>query len=1115
MTIKELFGIINSGERRTALKALCGRVGAAVGGLAGSSAAFMLAALPRPKSAPILVVGDSLDDAGYLYFDLCRLLGDDDVAFMPSGFKRDIKYGQPDEPNRILRTETLRRIAAGDVHFVVTYPEALAETVASADDLAKHTLRLAKGTSVDMIDTMAWLRDNGFVHVDYVYEPGQFAVRGSIVDIFAYSSELPYRLDFFGDEIDSIRVFNVDTQLSDHSVTSIDVTANVHARVRKQSLLDFLADNTIVALRDEQYTVERVRAIATEGFSALSQMAGEGDSTAVEDVVDADALADRFAALRRITFTAAKPDADVSAKRRATAVINYDCSPQGVYHKNFDLIAESFTRFLADGYRLMILSDNAKQFDRLREIFSERGDKIMFEAVEGTIHEGFVDHHARVCVFTDHQIFDRFHKYTLKSDRARTGKMALSLRELGQIQPGDYIVHVDHGVGCFAGLIRTPVNGKMQEVIKLVYDCNDILLVNITSLHKLAKYRGKDGVPPKVNRIGSGHWQRLKERTKGKLKDIARDLIKLYAARRDEKGFAFSPDTYMQNELEASFIYEDTPDQLTATQAVKADMESSRPMDRLICGDVGFGKTEIAVRAAFKAAVDGKQVAVMVPTTVLAYQHFHTFSDRLADFPVRVDYLSRARSAKETKQILADLEDGKIDIIVGTHKLIGKTVKFKDLGLLIIDEEQKFGVAVKEKLRQMRVNIDTLTMTATPIPRTLQFSLMGARDLSTITTPPPNRYPIITTVGVLDNDTLADAINFELARGGQVFVINPRIEGLFQLEDRVRRLVPDARSVVAHGQMPPDKLETIINDFTAHDYDILLATTIVESGIDMPNVNTIIINDAQRFGLSELHQLRGRVGRSARKAFCYLAVPGDLTLTDDARRRLQAIESFSDLGSGIQIAMQDLDIRGAGNLLGAEQSGFIADLGYETYQKILREAVTELRTEEFPDLPAPEDDNATDYVADCVIDSDLELLFPVEYVSQTAERIALYQELDSIERDDDLKAFEERLVDRFGRIPDAAQELLRVPKLRRLAKRLGIEKVTLKQRQMFTFFVGPENEAYYKSDAFGRMLTYATINPRRVELRQRGNNRSFLIKNVQSVSAAVEILESILLLPVS
>ncbi len=738
--------------------------------------------------------------------------------------------------------------------------------------------------------------------------------------------------------------------------------------------------------------------------------------------------------------------------------------------------------------------------------------------MEGTLHEGFVDHAARVCVFTDHQIFDRFHKYTLKSDRARSGRMALSLKELGQIEPGDFIVHVDHGVGRFAGLLRTDVGGRTQEMIKLVYANNDIIFVSIHALHKLAKYRGKEGVAPKVNRIGSGAWNRMKERTKSKLKDIARDLIRLYADRKQQRGHAFAPDSYMQHELEASFIYEDTPDQLTATQAVKADMESERPMDRLVCGDVGFGKTEIAIRAAFKAAADGKQTAVLVPTTVLAYQHFQTFSRRLADFPVRVDYISRARSPKETKEILADLAEGRIDIIIGTHKLIGKTVKFKDLGLLVVDEEQKFGVAVKEKLKQMKVSVDTLTMSATPIPRTLQFSLMGARDLSSINTPPANRHPILTSVNALGDDIVAEAVNFEMARGGQVFFINNRIEGLYEMENMVRRLVPDARTIVAHGQMPPEKLEKSIADFVAHDYDVLLATTIVESGIDMPNVNTIIVNNAQNFGLSELHQLRGRVGRSARKAFCYLLVPPGRPMSEVARRRLQAIESFSDLGSGIHIAMQDLDIRGAGNLLGAEQSGFIADLGYETYQKILKEAVTELRTEEFADAMKAdtatdgENDGADDFVADCTVETDLELLLPALYVPQESERISLYRELDSIERELDLRAFRERLQDRFGKIPPETAELLRIPRLRRLARRLGIEKVALKQGAMFLYFVGDNNVAYYQSPMFGRLVRYLQNNASRVRIRQNGERRSFAVAHVPTVEEAVAILEGVLAL---
>lgn len=1111
MTLAELHQLFLMPARAKALAALGRNRKASLYGLAGSAVAMALSSI-KQSDGPMLVVGDSPDDAGYLYFDLSRLVGEDAVAMLPSGYKRDIKYGQADEPSRVLRTETLNRIAdGGKLRFVVSYPEAMAEKVATRKSINDHTIHFKRGESLDMTEAEKWLRDNGFTEVDYVYEPGHFAVRGSILDIFGYSNELPYRVDFFGDEIDSIRSFNVETQLSEEKVDDIAVTSNVALLASGQSLLDYISPSTIIAVRDLAYTLERIKAIAASEFSQSAMIADEGDARAMDQVVDAEEFAAHIEKFRIREFTAsATPDSS------ATASLGFDCSPQGVYHKNFDLISESFKRFATEGYSIYILSDNDKQIARLHAIFEDRGDEIEFTPIHATLHEGFVDHTAKICVFTDHQIFDRFHKYTLKSDRARSGKLALSLKELSQIEVGDYIVHVDHGVGTFAGLLRTDVGGRTQEMIKLVYKNNDIIFVSIHALHKLAKYRGKEGVPPKIDRIGSGAWNKVKERTKSKLKDIARDLIRLYAARKEEKGFAFSPDSYLQQELEASFIYEDTPDQLTATQAVKADMESERPMDRLVCGDVGFGKTEVAIRAAFKAAVDGKQVAVLVPTTVLAYQHFNTFKDRLKEFPVRVDYLSRARSPKQVKEILADLETGKIDIIIGTHKLIGKNVKFKDLGLLVIDEEQKFGVAVKEKLKQMKVNIDTLTMSATPIPRTLQFSLMGARDLSAINTPPANRYPIVTSVSSLSDDIVSEAINFELSRNGQVFFINNRIEGLYDLEAMIKRLVPDARVVIAHGQMPPEKLERAIVDFAAHDYDILLATTIVESGIDMPNVNTIIINNAQNFGLSELHQLRGRVGRSSRKAFCYLMVPPHIPLSPVARRRLQAIESFSDLGSGIHIAMQDLDIRGAGNLLGAEQSGFIADLGYETYQKILKEAVMELRTEEFGGVltadtnTVPQDDAEPDYVADCVIESDLELLLPAWYVPQESERIALYQELDSIERELDLNAFRSRLEDRFGKVPPETVELLRIPRLRRLARRLGIEKVAIKQEVMYLYFVGDNNVAYYQSPMFGRLLNYLQQNPRRVKIRERNGRRSFAISDVDTVEAAVDILQTVM-----
>ncbi len=1122
MEITELDGLFMTPARRKALAgvlALAERGRVELRGLAGSAPAMVFAALEGLK-APLLVVGDSLDDAGYLYQDLTKLLGDDAVSMFPSGYKRDIKYGRVDPPSQIMRIETLNRWNDDPaLRVVVTYPEAMAEKVASRKSLSDHTLALKVGEEIDLEQTRRWLRENGFKEEDYVYEPGHFAVRGSILDIFGYSSELPYRIDLFGDEIDSIRAFNIETQLSEQKLESVSVTANVGGSgdVGGESVLEFISPDTLIALRDADYTLSRIRAVAGETFSTSVMIADEGDASAMKNLVDPDKFDAGFKSFAKLHFTAAAGTGGGDGEIAGSSVeFDFQCTPQGLYHKNFDLISDSFRQLLADGYTLYILSDSEKQVARLKAIFAERGDDIPFTPVLSTLHEGFVDHATRRCVFTDHQIFDRFHKYTLKGERARSGKLALSLKELSAIETGDYIVHVDHGVGKFGGLLRTQVNGSTQEMIKLVYKNNDCIFVSIHALHKLAKYRGKEGVEPAINKLGSGAWNRLKEKTKSKLKDIARDLIKLYAARKEERGFSFSPDSYLQHELEASFIYEDTPDQSTATAAVKKDMESPRPMDRLICGDVGFGKTEIAVRAAFKAATDGKQVAVLVPTTVLAYQHFNTFRDRLADFPVRVDYLSRARTGKQAKEILKDLGEGKIDILIGTHRIVGKDVRFKDLGLLIIDEEQKFGVAVKEKLKQLKVNVDTMTMSATPIPRTLQFSLMGARDLSAITTPPPNRYPILTSVNTLTDEILEEAVNFELSRNGQAFIINNRIEGLYELEAMVKRVVPDARTLVAHGQLPPEKLEQAIIDFANHDYDVLLATTIIESGIDMPNVNTIIVNNAQNFGLSELHQLRGRVGRSSRKAFCYLMVPPGNPLTPVARRRLQAIESFSDLGSGIHIAMQDLDIRGAGNLLGAEQSGFIADLGYETYQKILKEAVTELRTEEFSDtFTSEEPGEDKEFVADCVIESDMELLLPAWYVPQESERITLYRELDDMEREMDIQEFRSRLLDRFGKIPPETAELMRVPRLRRLARQLGIEKVSLKQGQMYLYFVDDSNKAYYQSPMFGRLITYLQQNPARVKIREKNGRRSFAVANVKTVETAVAILTEIQALPVS
>ncbi len=1082
----------------------------ALSGLPGSAPAMLFAGLDKPRH-PYLIIADDFDTAGYIYHDLCQILGPDEIAVFPSGYRRHIKYGQPDAPSRILRTETLDGMSRkGALRFVVTCPEALAEKVADARALADMTIALKVGQRIMMGDLCSRLRELGFRETDYVYEPGQFARRGSIIDVYSFSNELPFRIDFFDDEIDSARTFNVETQLSEKKLDRLTIIPanSAESSAKGISLLDFAHDHTVIFCQSPGETINRVKEICDEKFSTSASIADEGEQDALKNLVDPEAFSRRMAEMKVIKFGMnAMPE---SGAMRADATISFDCTLQTLYHKNFTLIASGFTEFLEKGYEIFILSDSEYQCERLRSIFEDRGDNISFTPVDHTIHEGFIDHQLKRCFFTDHQIFDRFHKFNLKSDRARGGKLALSLRELNQIEPGDFIVHIDHGIGKFGGLVRTDVNGTPQEMIKLLYQNDDLILVSIHSLHKLSKYRGKEGVPPKVNKLGSGAWNRLKEKTKTKMKDIARDLIKLYAARRDEKGFAFSPDSYLQHELEAGFIYEDTPDQLKATQAVKTDMESSRPMDRLVCGDVGFGKTEIAVRAAFKAATDSKQTAVLVPTTVLAMQHYHTFSERLKDFPVRVEFLSRARKPKDVKKILEDLEAGKIDILIGTHKIVGKNVKFKDLGLLIIDEEQKFGVAVKEKLKQLKVNVDTLTMSATPIPRTLQFSLMGARDLSSLNTPPANRQPIVTNVSTFDDDVIAEAVNFELSRNGQVFFISNRIENLIETENRLKRLIPGVRVVIAHGQMPSEKMEKAILDFASHDYDVLLSTTIVENGIDMPNVNTIIVNNAQNFGLSELHQLRGRVGRSSRKAFCYLLVPPGMPLTPVARRRLQAIESFSDLGAGIHIAMQDLDIRGAGNLLGAEQSGFIADLGYEAYQKILKESVLELKTEEFGDTFTDiSDGKDEEFTADCTIESDLELRLPPEYVPQENERISLYRKLDNMDNAAQTEEFREHLRDRFGTIPQVSEELIRVVPLRLSAKRLGIERLVLKGGKLRAYFVPKENKAYYQSAAFGKVLTYFQAHPRRAQMKEQNSRCLIVVDSVSSISQALDILTDI------
>ncbi len=1107
-------------------------------GLVCSSASMFFGSMKTRLKRSVLFVLDDADEAGYFYHDLTQMLGQESVFFFPSSYRRAVKYGQRDAANEILRTEVLARLSAGNPIFIVSYPDALAELVVSKQHLDEKILKLSVGLQIPQVDVVHQLRDFKLQEVDYVYEPGQFAVRGSIIDVYSYSCEFPFRIDFFGDEIDTIRTFNIEDQLSKDKRESIEVVPELATgQTVKQCFLQFLEPSALVVMKDYTYLHDCIEKIYNDGFSTQSlteQLEGATEMEAERirqemkkelNLVSATDFQHALCEHVRVEFgkmadgaIARKQDQLAEAKGHSNAVISFDMAPQPLFHKNFQLLAQTLEDYQLKGYTLYILADSQKQQQRLKDIFaSEELEKykIQFKPVDKTIHEGFVDHEKKACLFTDHQIFDRFHKYNLRSDSARAGKMALTMKELQEMAPGDFIVHVDFGIGRFGGLVRVPTGDSYQEMIRIFYANHDIVDVSIHSLYKISKYRrGDTGEPPRLSILGSGAWDKLKNKAKKRIKDIARDLIKLYAKRRKEKGFAYSSDSYLQHELEASFLYEDTPDQSKATADVKKDMESKRPMDRLVCGDVGFGKTEVAIRAAFKAACDGKQVAVLVPTTVLAYQHYQTFMHRLEQLPVTVDYLSRARSAKDTRQILQRLEEGKIDILIGTHKLISKTVHWHDLGLLIIDEEQKFGVSTKEKLRQLKVNVDTLTMSATPIPRTLQFSLMGARDMSIMRTPPPNRFPIHTEVVTFNAETISDAINFEMSRNGQVYFVCDRIAKLPELKMLIEKKVPDCRVAIGHGQMKPEELEKIIMGFINYDFDVLLSTTIVENGIDISNANTIIVMDAHHFGLSDLHQMRGRVGRSNKKAFCYLIAPPKAALTFDARRRLEALETFSDLGSGFNLAMQDLDIRGAGNLLGSEQSGFMEDLGYETYQKILSQAVTELKNEEFSDLyqeEMKEGEQLTgdDFVDDCAVDSDLEMYFPDSYVPGSAERMLLYRELDHLDRDEEVEAFRQRMIDRFGPIPQEGDELIHVVGLRRVGKLLGCEKILLKGGAMQLQFVSNVDSPFYRSQMFSRVIAYATSHIQDCALKEKNNKRILRISHVKSVEQARSLLDMI------
>jgi len=1060
-------------------------------GLHSSARSLYLASLFKNHKAKILFILNDHETASYTYNDLAMLLNRTEMAILPSAFKKSPKHGEVDIAQQILRTDALNLITIADSWLILSSPAGIAEMVASQKQIIQQRIIINKGDRINQEEITSQLDKYKFEEVEFVYQPGQYSLRGSILDVFSYTNERPYRLDFFGDEIESIRTFDIEKQLSLDKTDKItilpDISSDTLESAKMTTLLQFIPKDTIIAYENYDHTLSSLDRIYDDSLKGNNITIS---STRFEQEAD--------------SFTSIHLHGSTRCRKNVDQTISFHITPQPLFHKNFDFVADTLTDYQAKGYSLYICSDSVKQTDRIAAIFDQRGDNIKFTAINRTLHEGFIDNDRKLLCFTDHQIFDRFHRFSLRSDIAKAGKAAITLKEINELQIGDYVVHSDHGIGKFAGLMVMQDGERRKEVIKLVYLNNDVVYVSIHSLHKVSKYKGKDNEPPTVSKLGSGAWERLKERTKAKIKDIAKDLIKLYAARCQEKGFQFNQDDYMQHELEASFLYEDTPDQATATADIKRDMQSARPMDRLVCGDVGFGKTELAIRAAFKAATSGKQVAVLVPTTVLALQHYKTFSDRLKEFPVRIEYLSRAKKPAEVKTIKQNLAEGKIDILIGTHKIVGKDIKFHDLGLLIIDEEQKFGVSIKEKLKQMKVNVDTLTLTATPIPRTLQFSLMGARDLSILNTAPPNRYPVMTEVSVWDPILIADAINTEINRNGQVFVINNRVQNIEVIADKIRRLVPSARIAIAHGQMPTDQLEQIILDFIDYEYDVLIATSVVESGVDIPNVNTMIVNNAHMFGLSDLHQLRGRVGRSNRKAYCYLIAPDLDSLTAEARMRLKAIETFADLGSGFNIAMQDLDIRGAGNILGAEQSGFITDLGYETYQQILNEALVELHNEADDGTLPPIGAGMMSH--ECNMETDLGLMFPNWYVTSQTERIVLYRELDSIQTEASLDIFREKLVDRFGAIPEEVDGLFDIVRLRWIASKMQMEKLLLTKGKM-TCFLAPIDSRWYESDYFTKILDYSLKNPAVCHIEKRNGKGIFAVSNVHTASKALNILQ--------
>lgn len=1084
-----------------------------VKGLVGSSLSFVTDPLFRETELPFLLILKDKEEAAYYLNDLEALVGQDDVLFYPGSYRRPYQIEETDNAAVLLRAEVLNRInSRKKPAIIVSYPDAIFEKVVTRQQLDKNTLKITVGdqVSIDFINEV--LFEYEFRRVDFVAEPGEFSVRGGILDVFSFSNDNPYRIEFFGNEVESIRTFDVATQLSVEKKKKITVIPNVENKLvneKRESFLEYISPNTVLLLENTEalfYRLDNLFERATDAFSKLS--------TDIKHATPEELFVNQEAFIKKaLDFTIAEIGSKAVFKAKET--FEFRTRPQPSFNKQFDMLLNDLSINQNNGYKNYILCSNEAQAKRFQDIFeslesaNQKDILKQYKTIVFPIFEGFVDEENKIACYTDHQIFERYHKFSIKNGYSK--KQAITIKDLTSLSVGDYVTHIDHGIGKFGGLQKIEVDGKLQEAIKLVYADNDIVYVSIHSLHKISKYNGKDGITPKVHKIGSSAWKTLKQKTKARVKHIAFNLIQLYAKRRLEKGFQFGPDSYLQAELESSFIYEDTPDQVTATADVKADMERDRPMDRLVCGDVGFGKTEVAVRAAFKAVDNGKQVAVLVPTTILAFQHYKTFSERLKELPVTVSYLNRFRTAKQKSETLKALAEGKVDILIGTHQLVNKNVQFKDLGLLIIDEEQKFGVNVKDKLKTIAENIDTLTLTATPIPRTLQFSLMAARDLSVISTPPPNRYPIETHVVGFNEEVIRDAVAYEIERGGQVYFINNRIENIKEVAGMIQRLVPHAKVGIGHGQMDGKKLEELMLSFMAGDFDVLVATSIIESGLDVPNANTIFINNANHFGLSDLHQMRGRVGRSNKKAFCYFITPPYSAMTEEARKRIQALEQFSDLGSGFNIAMKDLEIRGAGDILGAEQSGFINEIGFETYQKIMNEAIEELKENEFKDLYTEvEGETEKEYVKDLNIDSDFSMMFPDEYVNNITERLNLYNELGTLKTEEELKAFEQRLIDRFGPLPKPAQALITSIRIKWLATKMGIEKLVLKQDKMVGYFVGDQNSAFYQSGNFHRVIKFVQQFPTLAKMKEKQTKNGLRLlltfENVRSLKRAHDLL---------